>query len=298
MATLAEQRKACVVIGAGGAGFPTGVKAASRSEFVIANGAECEPYITCDDLLMRERPEEVVAGARIMRHALNARRVVIGIEDNKPEAIAAMQQACAGTGIEVVSVPTLYPTGGDVRVLGHVPPKRERDYLRRMRRLASDKPDDFAILTTDTFLDLWKQISSGIFIVMLAVGSVALLVGGIGVMNIMLVSVTERTREIGLLRAVGATGAQIRTMVRWEAVLTATLGTGTGAVLGLFLGWALVTSVKVTSAGAPGATGVVSVPWPQVAAILLIGVAAGLLAGASPARRAARLDPLTAIAVN
>lgn len=69
-------------------------------------------------------------------------------------------------------------------------------------------------------------------------------------------------------------------------MLTATLGTGTGAVLGLFLGWALVTSVKVTSASAPGAVGVVSVPWPQVVAILLIGVAAGLLAAhARPAGR-------------
>ena len=135
----------------------------------------------------------------------------------------------------------------------------------------------------------------GIIYVMLAL---AIVIALLGIGSTLALAVHERTREIGLLRAVGATGAQIRTMVRWEAVLTATLGTGTGAVLGLFLGWALVTSVKVTSAGAPGATGVVSVPWPQVAAILLIGVAAGLLAGARPARRAARLDPLTAIAVN
>ena len=111
------------IVGLGGAGFPTFIKLSPGPgkvvDTVIVNGAECEPYITSDDRLMRERPEEVVAGARIARHAVQARRCVIGIEDNKPEAYEALRRA-AGDGVEVELVPTLYPTGGEkqlVRIL-------------------------------------------------------------------------------------------------------------------------------------------------------------------------------------
>jgi electron transport complex protein RnfC len=79
----------------------------------VINGAECEPYITCDDMLMRERAEEIVRGVEIMQYLLNAERSLIGIEDNKPEAVAAMREACAKrNSISVVVVPTRYPSGG------------------------------------------------------------------------------------------------------------------------------------------------------------------------------------------
>jgi len=106
------------VVGLGGAVFPSHAKTqASRSvpmEELVINGAECEPYITCDDLLMRERAAEVVKGIAIFRDLLQPKRVLIGIEDNKPEAAAAMAQAvqAAGEDFQVVSVPTLYPAGG------------------------------------------------------------------------------------------------------------------------------------------------------------------------------------------
>ena len=106
------------VVGLGGAVFPThGKLTASKTvpmEELVINGAECEPYITCDDLLMRERAEEVVRGVGIFRDLLRPQRVLIGIEDNKPEAVAAMQAAVTklGEDFAVVAVPTRYPAGG------------------------------------------------------------------------------------------------------------------------------------------------------------------------------------------
>ena len=117
-----EQVRECLqqagVVGLGGAVFPTHGKltaspTAPMDEMVI-NGAECEPFITCDDLLMRERAEEVVRGIGIFRDLLQPKRVLIGIEDNKPEAAAAMRAAVQAVGetFEVIQVPTLYPAGG------------------------------------------------------------------------------------------------------------------------------------------------------------------------------------------
>ncbi|MDH5786436.1 MAG: electron transport complex subunit RsxC [Chromatiales bacterium] len=112
------------IVGLGGAGFPSFIKLNPGGHIAIdtllLNGAECEPYISCDDMLMRERADEVIRGARIMRHALQARKCLIGIEDNKPEAIAALRQAVTGLGekeIEIVVVPTLYPTGGEKQLI-------------------------------------------------------------------------------------------------------------------------------------------------------------------------------------
>jgi putative ABC transport system permease protein len=121
--------------------------------------------------------------------------------------------------------------------------------------------------------------------------ALAIIIALLGIGNTLTLGVHERTREIGLLRAVGAERRQVRATVRWEAVITALLGTVTGLGLGLFAGWTLVTAL-----GSASNLGTVSVPWTQVLIVLLAGAVAGLLAGARPARRAARLDPLGAIA--
>lgn len=110
------------IVGMGGAAFPTQIKLQSggRSQVhtLIINGAECEPYITCDDRLMRERAQEIVHGIEIAMHMLSVERCIVGVEDNKPEAATAMRDAIAAAGlpIELRVVPTLYPSG-DARQL-------------------------------------------------------------------------------------------------------------------------------------------------------------------------------------
>ncbi|HEX5338416.1 MAG TPA: electron transport complex subunit RsxC [Gallionella sp.] len=116
-ADLRQALRLAGVVGLGGAVFPSDTKLRAgkhKIKSLVLNGAECEPYITCDDLLMRERAMEIVRGAEIMRQVLDADEVLIGIEDNKPEAIAAMQLAAATSDdkMEVIAVPTLYPGGG------------------------------------------------------------------------------------------------------------------------------------------------------------------------------------------
>ena len=109
------------IVGLGGATFPSHLKlkpgVSGRIETLIINGAECEPWITCDDLLMRERAEGIVRGIAILRHIVAADRVLVGIEDNKPQAIAAMRAAAQTSGVEVVPVPTRYPAGGEKQLI-------------------------------------------------------------------------------------------------------------------------------------------------------------------------------------
>ena len=121
---LVASLRASGIVGLGGATFPTHIKVRadgkSQIHTLVINAAECEPYITCDDMLMRERADEIVKGMEIVKFLLDAENCIVGIEDNKPEAIMAMTEACkalAGTSVKVV--PTLYPSG-DARRLIHL----------------------------------------------------------------------------------------------------------------------------------------------------------------------------------
>lgn len=111
------------IVGLGGAGFPTATKLSTDPAGIhtlILNGAECEPYITADDMLMREQATEVISGAHILLHILQAETCLIAVEDNKPEAIAALQAAaleCDNQAIQVITIPTKYPSGGEKQLI-------------------------------------------------------------------------------------------------------------------------------------------------------------------------------------
>ena len=160
-----------------------------------------------------------------------------------------------------------------------------RELLRRKRRLTSDKPDDFALFTSDYFLDLWNKISGLIFLLMFAVASVGLIVGGIGVMNIMLVSVTERTREIGVRKAIGARRNSILVQFLIEAVTLSAIGGVIGVIFGSGLTLLLRYGLTVPA--------VLSLFW--VVAALVMCALIGIAFGVYPAWKAARLDPVEAL---
>lgn len=112
------------IVGLGGAGFPTYIKhnpgPNRKIETLIINGAECEPYITCDDMLMREQPEAIIAGLAIIKHAVGAEKCIIAIEDNKPKAIESMRNALMVSPVEnteVLAIPTIYPTGSEKQLI-------------------------------------------------------------------------------------------------------------------------------------------------------------------------------------
>jgi len=186
--------------------------------------------------------------------------------------------------------------GADIRWMGlavkprsDVPPDVAMDEvtatLRAMRGLRPGRGSNFSILTQEKLFEVYNKIFGMFFLVMIALSAVGLMVGGVGVVAIMMISVTERTREIGVRKALGAT----RGTILWQFLIEAVTLTATGAMIGLFVGWGVALVLRHATPIAA------SVPPGAVLAALVASAVTGVLFGMLPAARAARLDPVDAL---
>lgn len=188
------------------------------------------------------------------------------------------------------TIKQLHPANEDCFIMATAKPgklndalEEMRNILRRQRNVPPDKPDNFGVQTSEEIITQFSAITSGIFLLMVAISSVGLLIGGIGVMNVMLVSVTERTKEIGVRKAIGARRLDIITQFLIEA---ATL-TGLGGVIGIIIGILLSLLIQMILP--------TYIPlWAPIAGFV-VSVGIGLVFGLLPAWKAARLDPIDAL---
>src|SRR3954452_6499903 len=158
--------------------------------------------------------------------------------------------------------------------------------LRARRSLGPNVPNNFAIVTQDRLLETYNKLFGTFFLVGLSLSAVGLLVGGVGVVAIMMISVTERTREIGIRKALGAT----RGTILWQFLVEAVTLTAIGAAVGLVLGVLVPVGVRTAWPSIPAST-----PATSIAASLLVSALTGVVCGIMPAFRAARLDPVEAL---
>ena len=187
-----------------------------------------------------------------------------------------------------------YPEYKELAIAFSIPPDSEIEKgkdevieaMRRLRRVPHNAENDFEVISPDFLADLWDQLTSAMFLLTGAISSVGLLVGGIGVMNIMLISVTERTQEIGVRKAIGARRSDIRAQFLMEAVAV----TVVGGILGLACGCGFAFLVRRVLPSVPAA-----VSWFWMFAGVAMSAAVGVFFGYYPANRAANLDPIVCL---
>jgi putative ABC transport system permease protein len=225
---------------------------------------------------------------------LNGREFdVIGVFEKDPGLFG-------GPGVDTFAVipfrvfRKLYPESKELFLAFSVPkdvnPERAKDEvieaMRRLRHVKHNQENDFEVTSPDFLSNLWEQLTGALVILTSIISSVGLLVGGIGVMNIMLISVTERTNEIGVRKAIGARKSDIRVQFLLEAIVL----TGVGGVIGILLGGSIAFLIRTLMPSIPA---FVSLLWVTLGVAMSVGV--GLFFGYYPANRAANLDPIVCL---
>ena len=252
----------------------------------------------------RHRSNVAVIGADVQKGLFgeeNSIGKLINVDGQQFEVIGTMHRPTASffdssdnrVFVPFFSMKKMYPNAQDVYISvtandGMLPRALDeiRTILRIQRHVPPKKPDNFEMTTADQMIGQFRQITAMTFLVMIVLSSIGLLVGGIGVMNIMLVSVTERTREIGTRKAIGAR----RMDIIFQFLLEASVLTGLGGLAGLVLGWLLAMLSKLVFSSLP-----ITVPaWAAIAG-LVVSVGVGLFFGIWPASKAAKLDPVQAL---
>jgi ABC-type antimicrobial peptide transport system permease subunit len=218
---------------------------------------------------------------------------VIGVEEKRKGQFFKDQSADKVATVPYHTFEKHHPANND-NFMGAVPyhglkataEDQIREVLRRRRKVPYDKPDNFGISSADAIADQFHQITGMVALVTIVISSIGLMIGGVGVMNIMLMSVTERTREIGVRKAIGARRRDIIGQFLAEAITL----TGTGGVIGVLISFGISLLISLIFPSLP-----TSVPLWAIIMGVLVSMSVGLFFGMYPAVKAARLDPVDAL---
>ncbi len=275
-------------------------------EEAYANGGQADIHVGrfFTDEESRRRAPVVVIGADVEQSLfanIDPVGKIVNVDGHQFEVIGTMQRPAAsffGDQDKRVLLPywsmqKMFPNAKENAIVvtareGKLPQALDEivTVLRIDRHVPYNKPDNFALSTAEQMIADFRQITAMTFLVMVVLSSVGLLVGGIGVMNIMLVSVTERTQEIGLRKAVGAKRADIVI----QFLLEASVLTSLGGIAGIIFGWVISVVSRLVFTSLPA-----TVPLWAAALGIIVSVGVGLFFGIWPAYKAARLDPVEAL---